>query len=691
MVEATRDLLIEIGTEELPPKSLAALAEALENELCIGLTKAKLSFGETHRYATPRRLAVFIRDLPTRQPGRRSERRGPALQAAYDDTGKPTKAALGFARSCGVEMDELQTLETDKGTWLVHIRFEAGAATVDLIPAILESAVRNLPIPKYMRWGTGEAEFVRPVHWIVLLFGHEVIPATILGIVAGRETFGHRFHHPDPLYIDSPNDYETLLEAEAKVIPDSNKRRGRIHAQVKNTAAALGGLAIVDDDLLDEVTALVEWPIALAGDFDPGFLEVPHEALISTMQGNQKCFPVIDTVEKLLPHFIAISNLESKDPKQVKEGFERVIRPRFSDAKFFWDQDRKQSLASRLDDLKNVVFQQRLGSLYDKSERVAELSLWIAQQLGANAKYAGRAAWLAKCDLLTEMIQEFPELQGIMGRHYALYDGEPEDVAVAIEEHYRPRFSGDQLPLSRSGQIVALSDRLDSLVGIFAIGQAPSGAKDPFALRRAALGVIRISIECGLDLDLMELLTNAARPLSSASEATIDSVFDFIMERLRGYYAEHDHRPDEFEAVLECRPTRLLDFDRRLRAVAEFRQLPAAESLTAANKRIGNILRRAEESPPSQVDLGLLQEDAEINLARCLGEVAAEVAPLLDAGFYGEALNRLAGLREPVDKFFDQVMVMTDYSTLRRNRLALLQNLSSLFLRVADFSRLQTQ
>lgn len=689
MVEQTRDLLVEIGTEELPPKSLAALAEALENELHIGFTKVELAFGDTHRYATPRRLAVLIRDLPVQQPGRRLERRGPTLQAAYDDSGKPTKAALGFARSCGVGIDELQTLETAKGAWLVYVRFEPGAATIELIPAVLESALKNLPIPKYMRWGSGETEFVRPVHWIVLLFGDKVIPATILGIVAARETYGHRFHHPGPLHIDSPTHYETLLETEAKIIPDFYKRRSLIHTQVENTAMALGGRAIIDADLLDEVTALVEWPVALAGDFDPGFLDVPSEALISTMQGNQKCFPVLDTMDRLLPHFIAVSNLESKEPAQVKAGFERVIRPRFSDARFFWNQDRKQSLASRLEALKNVVFQRRLGSLYDKSKRVAELSLWIAHQLGANASHAERAAWLAKCDLLTEMIQEFPELQGIMGRHYALHDEEPEEVAIAIEEHYRPRFSGDQLPLSRSGQIVALADRLDSLIGIFAIGQAPSGAKDPFALRRAALGVVRISIECGLDLDLMGLLANAAKNLPFAPEATIDSVFDFIMERLRGYYAEHGYRPDEFEAVLECRPTILLDFDKRLRAVAEFRRLTEADSLTAANKRISNILRKAEDVPSSQVDPKLLQENAERILVQHLGAVSAEVAPLLDAGLYREALGRLASLREPVDNFFDEVMVLTDDPLLRGNRLTLLGNLRNLFLRVADFSYLQ--
>lgn len=689
MAEQTCDLLIEIGTEELPPKALADLAAGLEKQLLITLVKAELSFADTHRYATPRRLAVLIHDLSVQQPGRRLERRGPAVQAAYDDTGKPTKAALGFARSCGVEIDELQILETDKGTWLVYVRTEPGMSTATLLPALLDTVLQNLPIPKYMRWGTGEAQFVRPVHWVILLFGDQVIPATILGVVADRKTYGHRFHHPDPLFIGSPNDYQTLLETEGKVIPDFDKRRRLIQAQLKDRAAEIGGRVIINNDLLNEVTALVEWPVALTGNFDPGFLEVPAEALISTLQGNQKCFPVLDTSDRLLPHFIAVSNVESREPAQVKAGFERVIRPRFSDAKFFWDQDRKQSLASRLEALKGVVFQQQLGSLYDKSQRVAELSRWIAETLRAHANSAERAAWLAKCDLLTEMVQEFPDLQGIMGRYYALHDGESEEVARAIEEHYRPRFAGDQLPQSRTGQIVALADRLDSLIGIFAIGQAPSGAKDPFALRRAALGVVRISIEGDLDLDLMELLENAAKRLAFLSDPTVDSVFDFIMERLRGYYAEHDFRPDEFEAVLECRPKRLLDFDKRLRAVAEFRRLPEAESLTAANKRIRNILRRAEEETPSQVDPKLFQENAESILTQHLKKVSAETAPLLNAGLYREALGRIAELRQSVDNFFDQVMVMTEDPLLRGNRLALLKKLSDLFLRVADFSRLQ--
>lgn len=686
-----QDFLFEIGTEELPPKDLPHLAEALEREICQGLTKANLRFGRVRRFATPRRLALLIRDLPSMQPDRRLERRGPALTSAFKD-GKPTRAAEGFARSCGVSVDELQTLETDKGAWLAHISIEPGAPTTELLPSILETALTNLPIAKRMRWADRSDEFVRPVHWLVALLGDEVVPVTLFGITAGRLTTGHRFHHPQPLYIVSPSAYAPLLETEGRVIADFAERREAILAQAQAAAVEINGRAMIDPDLLDEVTALVEWPVAVPGGFEQRFLEVPAEVLITTMQDNQKYFPVVDTAGRLMPYFITISNIESQDPAQVRAGNERVIRPRFSDAEFFWNQDRSVSLMSHLPALRDVVFQQRLGSLYDKSGRVARLARFIADCRGGNPDWAERGAWLAKCDLLTHMVQEFPELQGIMGRYYAQHDGEPEEVSQALEEQYRPRFAGDILPGTATGQILALADRLDSLIGIFAVGQAPSGAKDPFALRRAALGVLRILIECGLDLDLEELLEYTASDFEPAikAETVIEPVFDFITDRLRTYYIEQGFRYDEIEAVLVCRPTRPLDFDRRIRAVAHFRQLPEAESLAAANKRIHNILRQTEGTLPFQVDPHLLVEDAERVLAERLAESSAEVIPLMPAGLYTEALTRLADLREPVDNFFDQVLVMTEDTALRNNRIALLNELSSLFLRVADFSRLQS-
>lgn len=687
----TRDLLIEIGTEELPPKALLTLATAFEQGVCAGLEKAGLTNGAVHGFATPRRLAVLVERLPVRQPDRAIERRGPALSAAFGPDGTATRAAEGFARSCGVSVAELHRQETDKGAWLVHLSVEPGAATADLIPGIVLAALAGLPIPKRMRWGDRDDEFVRPVHWAVLLFGDEVIPATILGVAAGRETRGHRFHHPQLIRIAAPADYARQLAREGRVVADFAERRDTVRAQAEAVAAELRGTAVIKPELLDEVTALVEWPVALAGNFERRFLAVPAEALISTMQDNQRYFPVVDAQGRLLPHFITIANLESRDPAQVRAGNERVIRPRFSDAEFFWDQDRKQPLAARMESLKHVVFQQRLGTLADKSERVAALARLIGGQSHGNPDWAERAARLAKCDLLTQMVQEFPELQGIMGRYYALHDKEAPEVAQALEEQYLPRFAGDRLPQTATGRALALAERLDTLTGIFAIGQAPSGAKDPFALRRAALGVLRILIEGQLDLDVLTLIERAAAGFDPALHAShaVETVFEFVMERLRGYYLDQGVRTDTFEAVLDCRPTRPLDFDRRVRAVGAFRELPEAASLAAANKRIRNILKKVETVLPFEVQPDLLVEDAEQALAGRLVELSSEVIPLMEAGLYGDALTRLASLREPVDAFFDQVLVMAEDPGLRTNRLALLNELGSLFLRVADFSRLQ--
>ncbi|GMQ83617.1 MAG: glycine--tRNA ligase subunit beta [Gammaproteobacteria bacterium] len=688
----TRDLLIEIGTEELPPKALRRLSNAFADGMGKGLNAAALNPSRVYAYATPRRLALLIKDLPLAQADHETVRRGPALTAAFDDDGCPTQAAVGFARSCGVEVEQLDQQETKKGSWLSFRAVVKGKTTTELIPDLVRQSLAGLPIPKRMRWGDRNDEFVRPVHWVVLLFGDEVIDAEILGIKADRYTRGHRFHHPEPIYLGEPEAYLPILETEGYVLADYSTRREAIRAQVLEQAEKLGGQAVIDDDLLDEVSALVEWPVAISGRFDKAFLDVPSEALISSMQDHQKYFPVVDNDGRLMAHFITVANLVSKDPQQIQAGNERVIRPRLADAAFFWNQDRKQTLEQRIDGLHSMVYQKKLGSLYDKQERVAKLAATIAAQIGGNAAHAERAARLCKCDLLTSMVYEFPDLQGIMGRYYASNDGEPDSVATAIEEHYRPRFAGDALPNTREGQAVAIADRLDSLVGIFAIGQQPTGVKDPFALRRAALGLVRLCIEQQLDIDLEALLNAAAdafdKPLNAAT--VTGTVFSYVMDRLRAYYQDSGTRIDLIDAVLATRPTRLLDFDRRIQACQVFRQLPEAESLAAANKRITNILKKTDQRIPDQVDSKRLVDTAEKKLAQQLESLNAAVIPLMDAGDYTPALKQLAGLRNNVDAFFDQVMVMAEDDSLRANRLALLQNLSKLFLRVADLSRLQS-
>ncbi len=687
----TRDLLIEIGTEELPPKALPKLRDAFAQGVEKGLNVAALSFGELKAYAAPRRLALLIKALPVAQQDREEQRRGPALQAAFDDEGCPTKAAEGFAKSCGTTVDKLERLETDKGAWLAFTVKQAGQSTAQLIPDIVQQSLNQLPIPKRMRWGSSDVEFVRPVHWVVMLFGDEVIEADILGVQAGRETRGHRFHHPDPLYIGEPAAYAPMLETEGFVVADFAERREAIRGQVMEAARKLHGQAVLDEDLLDEVTALVEWPVAVSGSFEERFLEVPAEALISSMQDHQKYFPVVDADKKLLPHFITIANIVSKDVAQVRAGNERVIRPRLSDAAFFWNQDRKQPLAERLTKLGDMVFQKKLGTLLDKQTRVTRLAAHIAGQLNGNAAWAERAATLAKCDLLTSMVFEFPELQGIMGRYYAAHDGEPAEVAEALDEQYMPRFAGDQLPDTVTGQALAMADRLDTIVGIFAIGQPPTGDKDPFALRRAALGVLRILIEKAQDLDLQALLEFAAAQFETSVKATaaVNDVFEFMLDRLKAYSMDAGFSANQFEAVRERRPTRPLDFVQRLKAVKEFEQLPQAESLSAANKRIGNILRKAEETIPDSYNPAHLVEPQEQALADKLSSLETSVRGQIDAGQYTEALKTLAELRETVDAFFDDVMVMAEDAQVRINRLALLKQLQSLFMQIADLSRLQ--
>jgi glycyl-tRNA synthetase beta chain len=691
-VAETRDLLIEIGTEELPPKALRNLSESLILELGQGLQSAGLAYASLKGYGTPRRLAVWAQELTVSQPDRVLERRGPALTAAFDEEGEPTAAAQGFAGSCGVLVDALESLENEKGAWLVYRQRQQGALTRELLPDILARALQALPIPKRMRWSDLQAEFIRPVHWLVLLFGDEIIPAALLGVQAGRETRGHRFHHPTPLYLAEPAVYAPLLEAEGKVLADFSARREAIYAQVVGAAKRLGGKALIEEALLDEVTGLVEWPVALVGQFDEDFLKLPEEVLIATMQGHQKYFPVQDSQGRLMSYFITICNIESQQPTAVVEGNERVIRPRLSDAAFFYATDRKEPLVSRCERLKKITFQEKLGSVFDRTERLAQLARGIAKDIGGNGDWAERAGFLSKCDLVTEMVTEFPELQGIMGRYYALHDGEPAEVAEALREQYLPRFAGDMLPCTITGQALSLADRLDTLIGLFGIGELPSGDKDPYGLRRAALGTLRIIIESELTLDLPPLLEMGCRAYDNrlTEKNTAAQVHDYLLERLRGYYLEAGFRPDEIEAVLVLRPGQPWDFDRRLKAVASFRGFPEAESLSAANKRIRNILRKSGEKILAQVKPELLQDPAERILATQMYELEREITPLLERCDYSATLKALAGLRGAVDQFFDEVMVMIEDPRLRANRLALLERLQMLFLQVADISRLQT-
>ncbi len=685
------DFLFELGTEELPPKALLRLSDALTEELLTGLREAGLAFGSHQSYAAPRRMAVLIRDVAASTPEQAVERKGPALASAFDAEGKPSRALEGFARSCGVTVDALEKIETDKGTWLVHRHTQPGKTAAEIIPAAIARALDKLPTPKRMRWGSHEVEFIRPVHWAVALHGNKVIDTEILGVKAGRHTFGHRFHHPSAITIESPASYVNVLETQGYVLADFAARRSKIQAQIEAIASDLGGTARVDADLLDEVTALVEWPVAVAGKFEESFLQVPHEALISTMQGNQKYFPLVDKQNRLLPWFITIANIDSKNPTAVREGNERVIRPRFSDALFFWNEDRKRTLESHLDSLKTVIFQQRMGSLFDKTIRTEHLAMAIAEQIGGDVAQTRRAARLCKCDLQSHMVGEFPELQGIMGRYLATHDGEPAAVAQAQDDYYLPRRAGDALPADAVSQAVALADRLDTLMGIFAIGQAPTGAKDPFALRRAALGVLRIIVEQQLDLDLKALLEQAAKGLDSVIPEAVDhvqAVFEFITERQYRYSLDRAIRADVFAAVAAVGTTRPLDFEQRMVAVNEFLNLPEAEPLTAGNKRIQNILKKQEQPVDGLIQVDLLQEAAEKALFDAVAGMTPRINAATAARSYTDALTELAQLRAPIDRFFDEVMVMADDEAIRRNRLALLQQTGALFLSIADLAQL---
>ncbi|PSF13158.1 glycine--tRNA ligase subunit beta [Marinobacter shengliensis] len=690
---ATQDFLVELGTEELPPKALKPLSDAFTQGIVKGLEEAGVAFGKVEAFAAPRRLAVRIRDLADAQPDKPVEKRGPAVKAAFDDAGNPTRALTGFATSLGITPDQLDTLETDKGAWLVYRTVEQGKPTVELMPELVEKSLAALPIPKRMRWGAHKTEFVRPVHWLILLFGNKVIDMPVMNLKPGNKTRGHRFHCPKELIVPTPADYEVVLKQEGYVLADFAERREQIRQGVAQLAEKeANGKAVIDEDLLDEVTALNEWPVPLMGRFEERFLEVPAEALISSMKEHQKYFHVVDASDNMLPLFITVANLESKDPAQVISGNEKVIRPRLSDAAFFYETDRKTKLEDRIEALKPIVFQDKLGSIYDKSVRVAALAKKIAEAINSDPALAERAAMLAKTDLVTEMVLEFTDLQGIMGQYYATNDGEHADVAKALNEQYMPRFAGDDLPTTLTGCAVAIADRIDSLVGLFGINQPPSGTRDPFALRRASLGVLRIIIERELPLDLNDLCAWAEEEHTNTTEPnTAEAVVDYMLERFRAHYDEQGIGAEVYLAVHARRPTRPLDFDRRVKAVEAFRQLPEALALAGANKRVSNILtKQGGDSIGETVDNALLQDTAEKTLAAKVEEQAQKVLPLFEQGDYASALTSLASLREPVDTFFDDVMVMADDEAVRDNRLALLNRLRNLFLRVADISLLPT-
>ena len=692
-----KDFLVELGTEELPPKALKALMTAFTDGITQGLEDARLEHGAIRSFASPRRLAVIVEALADSQADREVMQKGPPVKVAFDDAGEPTRAALAFAQKCGVDIDDLGREKTDAGEWLVYAATESGQPAAALLPDIVSRSLENLPIPRRMRWGDRDTEFVRPVHWLIMLHGDSVVPGQVLGLEAGKETTGHRFHCDGTLAVATPDAYETVLEKDGYVIADFAKRRARIVAAVTEAASAAGGTALDDDDLFDEVTALTEWPVPLTGAFDAEFLSLPDEVIVATLTAHQRYFPVRGKDGQLLPVFITLANLESREPERVRDGNERVIRPRLADARFFWDSDRQTPLGDRTEALKKVVYQQGLGSLHDKSMRVAALARMLAEQISADPEIATRAAVLAKCDLLTGMVGEFPELQGTMGAYYA--DDEADGVAQAIGEQYLPRFAGDLLPASPAGQILSVADKLDTLAGVFSLGKKPSGNRDPFGLRRAALGVIRIVVEgaaetAALDIDLYEAIMAAVvqQPSAGADRgATREELYDFIVDRFRGYVLDREQQvtADMFEAVRSQRPASLADFLSRLYAIVEFLKLDSAASLAAANKRTANILRKAgDEANAAELDVALLADDAERVLYHAMQAAEKDVSPMLDARAYSDSLKRLAELRVPVDAFFDGVMVMSDDDAVRNNRLALLAELRSLFLGVADISRL---
>jgi glycyl-tRNA synthetase beta chain len=685
------DLLVEIGCEELPAGSVLALAENLGEQLRHTLDAEGFAPGDVQVFATPRRIAALIASVQSQQNDRDIERRGPAVQAAFDDTGAPKPAALGFAKSVGVAVEDLERLKTDKGEWLYYKLVQPGQPLEALLPNMLEKIIAAMPMPKRMRWSDVEVDFLRPVHWVLVKHGADTLSGELMGLPFVGQTRGHRFHAPDALPISHATEYQETLLAQGKVIADFQQRRERVVAAVKADADVFGGRPVMDEDLIDEVTALVEWPVAVTGTFEAEYLDVPKEALIQTMQENQRYFPLLSDDGSLMAGFITVSNIESQQPELVRHGNERVVRPRLADAKFFWEQDQKKPLASHLEALKKVVFQQKLGTLYDKTERLVALSEHMATQLGVDVEHCKRAALLAKCDLTTEMVYEFAKMQGIAGRYYSALEGEAPDVSHALEAQYLPRHAGDDTPSDTVGQVLALADKLDTLAGIIGIGQMPSGTKDPFALRRTSLGLLRIIIERKLDLDLADLLETAKQALGDKLDAPeqVDDALDYVLERLRAYYHDAGISADVVDAVMAEKPTRPLDFDKRVHAVSAFRALPEAVSLASANKRIQNILKKVTDTLPAEADPSLMVDAAETDLHATLERVSSEVEPMFASGDYEPALKAIAQLRDAVDGFFETVMVMTDDLDQRRNRLALLSQVGALCSGVADISRLQ--
>ncbi|ALB56654.1 Glycyl-tRNA synthetase beta chain [Cronobacter universalis NCTC 9529] len=686
-----KTFLVEIGTEELPPKALRSLEESFAANFTAELDAAGLTHGVVSWFAAPRRLALKVANLAASQPDREVEKRGPAVSAAFDAEGNPSKAAEGWARGCGITVDQAERLVTDKGEWLMYRAHVKGESAQALLPNMVSTALSKLPIPKLMRWGASDVQFVRPVHTVTLLLDDEVLPATILGIQSDRVIRGHRFMGEPEFTIDHADQYPQILLERGKVIADYNARKAKIQQDAEAAAAKIGGNADLSDSLLEEVTSLVEWPVVLTAKFEEKFLAVPAEALVYTMKGDQKYFPVYGTDGKLLPNFIFVANIESRDPHQIISGNEKVVRPRLADAEFFFNTDRKKRLEDHLPRLETVLFQQQLGTLRDKTDRIQALSGWIASQIGADVNHATRAGLLSKCDLMTNMVFEFTDTQGVMGMHYARHDGESEDVAVALNEQYMPRFAGDALPSSLVACAVAIADKMDTLAGIFGIGQHPKGDKDPFALRRAALGALRIIVEKNLPLDLQTLTEEAVRLYGSklTNAKVVDDVVDFMLGRFRAWYQDEGYSVDTIQAVLANRPTRPADFDARMKAVSHFRTLDEAVALAAANKRVSNILAKANEPLNDEVHASVLKEDPEIRLALQVAVMRDKLQPLFAEGRYQEALVELAQLREPVDEFFEKVMVNADDAQVRINRLTLLSKLRALFLQVADISLLQ--
>ena len=692
-MDSQADLLIEIGTEELPPVALPRLAGAFRDGFQAQLDAGQIAFREIEAFAAPRRLALLVRGLALRKPDQEVVRRGPAIQAAFDAEGRPTKAALGFANSCGTEVGELAREETAKGSWLLFRSLTPGEDTTRLVPGMAEAALAGLPIPRRMRWGAGDAEFVRPVHWLCMKLGADLVEGRILGVESRPFTRGHRFHHPGELTVGAPGDYAEQLRQHGRVEPSFEERREMVRRQVQDLAVSEGLRPRIDLDLLDEVTALVEWPHALLCRFDTRFLEMPAEVLIESMQKNQKYFPLEDETGRLQAQFVVVANIVTSDPAKVQAGNERVIRPRFEDAAFFWSQDVKQPLSAFAERLSTVVFQEKLGTLAEKSERLTAIAASVAEKLGTEQSLVERAARLAKCDLVTSMVFELPTLQGVMGRYYAAHSGEPTEVCAALEEQYWPKFAGDRLPATPCGRALAIADRVDTLVGIFGIGLRPTGTKDPYGLRRAAIGVLRVLIETPLDIDLRSLLETASKGFRPGllREDVVGLVLEYMLERLAGYYGDRGVSADTVEAVLRTGVTNPSDLDKRVVAVSHFRRLAAAESLAAANKRIRNILSKAsaEDQAAGPVLKELLIEAAEQRLAEQVQSASGLIAPLVRAGDYIAALEALAELRPDVDRFFDEVMVMAEQAEFRRNRLRLLGSVLRLFLQVADISRLQ--